>query len=202
MTHFFCSGKIPPERKMNKTAKKIKIHEKENDFSMRVSQSSQSSRDQAIRGIVVLRCEDEAMKDDQTRKLHIQCLYHAKGISEYVVIWDIDELWMPPLEGGKAKAAAQVPWTDQSHVARHSLCRYSWAVTLTPNEEKLQSPYTNTLSLIEAGKSVQGEKKMGVPIVVFRPFLAIRFSAQALAQGVPLTHKKKGSMDFLSEKLC
>jgi Glycosyltransferase family 92 len=111
-------------------------------------------------GTVVLGCEDEVMEDSEIRKIRFynQCLYHAKGMSEYLVNWDIDELWMPPLKGDKANAIALVPGTNQSHVAQHILRQASRVSAHTPDEEKLlmQSPYANTMSLIEAVRSVQG----------------------------------------------
>jgi Glycosyltransferase family 92 len=114
------------------------------------------------RGVVVLGYEDEVMPEGEIRKLraYTQCLYHAKGMSEYLVIWDIDEIWMPPFQGDKAEAVALVPGTNHSHVARHFLRRSSQVIAnLNPDEEKLLmlSPYPNTMSLIEAVRSLQGE---------------------------------------------
>jgi Glycosyltransferase family 92 len=37
-------------------------------------------------------CETDVMK----LQFYHQCLYHYKGITKYVVTWDIDEYWIPP----------------------------------------------------------------------------------------------------------
>ena len=112
-------------------------------------------------GVVVLGCEDEVMEDSEIRKMRLynQCLYHAKGISEYLVNWDVDEMWMPPLEGARAKAVALVEDTNHSHVAHHVMRGASRLTTLAANEADLllQSSYQTTMSIIEAVRSMQGE---------------------------------------------
>jgi hypothetical protein len=44
-----------------------------------------------------IRFDEMGCKSDVANTLFYQtCLYHAKGVSEYVGIWDIDEFWVPP----------------------------------------------------------------------------------------------------------
>jgi len=54
-------------------------------------------------GSLVLGCSHHSDAGNaETGKLRFynQCLYHAKGISDYVMNLDLDELWMPPIVAG------------------------------------------------------------------------------------------------------
>jgi hypothetical protein len=91
--------------------------------------------------------------DYEILKLHFYntCLYHAKGMSEYLAIWDVDELWMPPLENYYQKYgynARPVPSPNPT------------TVTMTKKTNELllgrDSPYRHAMSLPEAVRLLRG----------------------------------------------
>ncbi|CAB9525989.1 expressed unknown protein [Seminavis robusta] len=115
------------------------------------------------RGVLVLGGEDTVMPEREIRKMRFydQCLYHAKGMSEYVVNWDVDELWIPPIlaDANLSTSYYRLPGTNETHRARHYERRHSRVATDLQKEDELllASPYQSTMSLIEAVRSLQGK---------------------------------------------
>ena len=64
------------------------------------------------------------------RKVHFYnaCLYHSKGVSPYMGIWDLDEMWMPPMEGNDDLFQKYVPeskWNNSEMFEKDHLWRKS-----------------------------------------------------------------------------
>ena len=60
------------------------------------------------------------------------CLYHSKGISEYMAIWDIDEFWMPPSPNHTTPNVADVMASIQDYQQSHN-CGESWCYHSFPS---------------------------------------------------------------------
>lgn len=121
-------------------------------------------------GILVLGLASEGksvIKTKEIEKLRFynQCLYHAKGVAEYVVNWDIDEIWMPPHDqftkiiqqqqqetagtsGTTATATATTKTGYHTYRTKQMEQDYHW------NQNQY---YKNTMSLVEAARSITGE---------------------------------------------
>ena len=102
-------------------------------------------------GMVVLAISSGVAEDSQVRKLRFynQCLYHAKGMSAYVMTLDLDELWVPPrpetnyYEDGNG-------FLPES--ARHLHRQYPEL-----NELWYHSAYRNSIGIREAIESMKGK---------------------------------------------
>ncbi|CAB9507531.1 expressed unknown protein [Seminavis robusta] len=102
-------------------------------------------------GVVVLGTESHVVENREVRKLRFynQCLFHAKGMSEYVVNWDVDELWMPPL---------LLESSRDNHHHPHGIVGQSSSPSLPIEHDSVwsKSPYRKTRSLVDAIRSMRG----------------------------------------------
>ena len=58
------------------------------------------------KGLVVIAASSAVTDSSHIRKLRFynQCLFHAKGMAEFVAMWDLDELWVPKLQDSYSKS--------------------------------------------------------------------------------------------------
>jgi Glycosyltransferase family 92 len=105
-------------------------------------------------------------QDNEIMKLRFYntCLYHAKSISEYLVIWDIDELWMPPVDSYyeknmEEKEKEHPPHHHHHH--NHSRKEQVKEKSLPHKSNKVllwkSSPYHRALSLPAAIRLMRGK---------------------------------------------
>ena len=92
------------------------------------------------------------------------CLYHAKGMTEYLAIWDVDELWMPPMDEyyqkyGRRKQTLANQTTSTTTAMTTNTMENNNNDNQHPHHNDLlwrSSPYRHVMSLPEAVRSMRG----------------------------------------------
>ncbi|CAB9498099.1 expressed unknown protein [Seminavis robusta] len=110
------------------------------------------------KGLVVLGSEAPLKLNRQVRKLRFynQCLFHAKSISEFAVVWDIDELWMPPRPQDLGERRRRRRLLENTTTVTGKRRRRRLEDSTTTTKPQHDNPYQSTIKIVDAIRNVTG----------------------------------------------